>query len=66
MLDKNYHLKLIDFQTAKLMNPKVAAKIPRSKTIVNKENDSLSKLEGVKSRNYSLVGTEEYVSPEII
>ena len=29
MLDRSYHLKLIDFQTSKLMNPKIAAKIPR-------------------------------------
>lgn len=31
LLDKNYHLKLIDFSTSKLMNPKIATKIPKKK-----------------------------------
>jgi serine/threonine protein kinase len=37
LFDKIYHLKLIDFSTAKLMNQKLAAKIPKKKVI--KSND---------------------------
>ena len=31
LLDENYHIKLIDFGTAKLMNPELAAKVPLKK-----------------------------------
>jgi 3-phosphoinositide dependent protein kinase-1 len=29
LLDKDFHLKLIDFATAKVLNHKIAAKIPK-------------------------------------
>lgn len=28
LLDEDYHLKLIDFATAKVLNPKIQSKIP--------------------------------------
>lgn len=31
VFDRNYHCKLIDFATAKLMNEKLAARIPKTK-----------------------------------
>lgn len=32
LLDKNYHLKMIDFATAKVLDPLLSAKIPKKKT----------------------------------
>jgi hypothetical protein len=29
LLDKDYHIKLIDFATSKVLNPKLAEKIPK-------------------------------------
>ena len=31
LLDSEYHIKLIDFATAKVMNPIIAAKLPKKK-----------------------------------
>jgi serine/threonine protein kinase len=31
LLDPNYHIKLIDFATAKVMNPIIASKLPKKK-----------------------------------
>ena len=53
MLDKNYHLKLIDFSTCKIVNKKF--------------DKNLKKF--ITSENYidkEIIGTVEYVSPEMI
>ena len=69
MLDRNYHLKLIDFATCKVFNKKISEEI---KTLRTKFN--LGKSLGLGDDNdlqdnprvYSLVGTEEYIAPETI
>lgn len=44
LLDKNYHLKLIDFATSKVLDPKLASMIPKRKNAVSDSNrhDSLN------------------------
>ena len=68
MLDKGYHIKLIDFATCKVFNKEISEQI---KTLRSKFN--LGKSYGLgddndiqDSRVYSLVGTEEYIAPETI
>ena len=53
MLDENYHLKLIDFSTAKIEGKKFDSKVKKF----------------VECKNYidkDIVGTAEYCSPEMI
>jgi len=69
VLDKNYHIKLIDFATCKVFNKEISEEI---KTLRARFN--LGKSLGLgddnnyqqDSRLYSLVGTEEYIAPETI
>ena len=67
LLDKNYHLKLIDFATSKVLNPDIKRKIPLKKSSSTQQITSFnSEDDGAHERKFSLVGTEEYVSPEIL
>lgn len=67
LLDENYHLKLIDFQTSKVLNTDIASKIPKKKSkALDDTTTGCENKDNAESRNYSLVGTEEYVSPEIL
>lgn len=61
-MDDNYHIKLIDFATCKILDPELAKKIPKK----TKKHDREFSISESESRNYSFVGTEEYVSPEIL
>lgn len=68
VLDKNYHIKLIDFATCKVFNKEISEEI---KTLRNKFNFCKSIGLGddndiQDNRCYSLVGTEEYIAPETI
>ena len=72
VLDSNYHIKLIDFATCKVLNKEIQAKI-----VAFREKNDLVKSMGFtddhditsasnNSRMYSLVGTEEYLAPETL
>jgi len=69
VLDRNYHIKLIDFATCKVFNKEISEEIK-----VLRARFNLGKSMGLgddndiqdKSRCYSLVGTEEYIAPETI
>mmetsp|Transcript_14915 Transcript_14915/g.18747 ORF Transcript_14915/g.18747 Transcript_14915/m.18747 type:complete len:230 (+) Transcript_14915:1581-2270(+) len=72
VLDSNYHIKLIDFATCKVLNPELQAKI----AIFKGRNDLLHSLgysddtelnmNSIEKRMNSLVGTEEYLAPETL
>lgn len=63
VLDKDLHVKLIDFATCKLFNSKLAAAAENSMKMMKLKSSS-----GMADddRNYSLVGTEDYIAPETI
>lgn len=72
LLDKNFHIVLCDFGTAKINNPEIAKRIPK-KAHQNPDpksysslTDTTNLLNGQSERVYSFVGTEEYVAPEIL
>lgn len=64
MLGKTGHVKLIDFQTCKVLNPEIQssidAELQKNARLLKNQNPYDD------SRNYSLVGTEEYISPETL
>ena len=63
VLDKDLHVKLIDFATCKLFNEKLAATAETSMKMMKiKPGNSMPE----DDRNYSLVGTEDYIAPETI
>jgi serine/threonine protein kinase len=76
LLDADFHIKLIDFATSKILNPQLAKRIPKTKSKPdqtlklpkqNQITDSpLTDEESDLNRYYSMVGTEEYVAPEIL
>jgi len=67
LLDKDYHLKLIDFATSKVLNPEIKKKVPLKKSSSNYQIAYFTNEDdGGYERKFSLVGTEEYVSPEIL
>ena len=68
VLDRNYHIKLIDFATCKVFNKEIAEDIKALRARFN-----LGKSAGLgddndiqDNRSYSLVGTEEYIAPETL
>jgi serine/threonine protein kinase len=65
-LDKDYHIKLIDFATCKVFNPKIADKIPKKKIKLSPSRKISLEDEYSNSRLNSFVGTEDYVTPEIL
>ena len=71
LLDQNFHIKFIDFATSKILNPSLIKKVPQKKSlsssnILQHKNQDKDEQSPEKERNDSLVGTEEYVSPEIL
>ena len=64
VLDKQFHIKLIDFATCKVLNPKIQEEITKAQNKMT----SLFKNQQASddSRNFSLVGTEEYIAPETL
>ena len=63
VLDQNYHIKLIDFATCKILeNPLINAKI----AAFNTRNCPTPHNCEMLNRVNSLVGTEEYLAPETI
>ena len=72
VLDSNYHIKLIDFATCKVLNPEIQAKIAAFKGrndllhSLGYSDDSETIMNTVDKRMNSLVGTEEYLAPETL
>lgn len=62
VLEKDYHLKLIDFGTCKLFNSEIIEEVRKMELI--------AKMGGSPSidlyRSFSFVGTEDYISPEVL
>lgn len=67
LFDDEHHLKLIDFSTSKCLDPDVSERIPRKKKVA-KSNIDCAPFDGDEEfeRVTSLVGTEEYVAPEVV
>eukprot|EP00347_Sterkiella_histriomuscorum_P004693 403359467 len=70
LLDENYHIKFIDFATSKVLNKDMKDRIPRKKAsqvnLCNELTQEQLNQAYLDQRNYSMVGTEEYVAPEIL
>lgn len=68
LLDKNYHLKLIDFATCKVFDAKLADKIPLKQTKSAQIRPNSVNHASISSdqRSCSFVGTEDYVAPEVL
>lgn len=73
VLDANSHLKLIDFATCKVFNPLIKQKIEGlrqrvsfGKTTGLEDDTDLLSNSVSQARQYSLVGTEEYIAPETL
>jgi serine/threonine protein kinase len=78
LFDSEYHVKLVDFATAKPMSHDLAKQIPRKSTkhsqqqakylsyLSDKDLGESQSPECVEERTSSLVGTEEYIAPEIV
>ena len=72
VLDSNYHIKLIDFATCKVLNPEIQSKIATFKGrndllhSLGYSDDSETIMNTVDKRMNSLVGTEEYLAPETL
>lgn len=65
-MDKDYHIKLIDFATCKVFNPKISDKIPPKKQKIPDFNLLPDHEDFSTDRLNSFVGTEDYVTPEIL
>ena len=72
VLDSQYHVKLIDFATCKVINPEIQAKIATFKSRndllhgLGYNDDSELNKNSRDQRMNSLVGTEEYLAPETL
>ena len=64
VLDKDMHIKLIDFATCKLFNSKMTSSALHSMNAMMKIKSENQQPED--DRIYSLVGTEDYIAPETI
>jgi serine/threonine protein kinase len=62
VLDKDYHLKLIDFGTCKLFNPDIISQVQKMEITAKLGGQSQADM----FRTFSLVGTEDYISPEVL
>lgn len=62
VLEKDYHLKLIDFGTCKLYNSDIITEVHRMEMIAKLGGPCCQN----EVRTFSLVGTEEYISPEVL
>jgi len=62
VLEKDYHLKLIDFGTCKLFNSEIIRDVQKMEIIARLTN----KEQTDTYRTCSLVGTEDYISPEVL
>ena len=67
LLNKDFHLVLCDFGTAQVMHPQILKRLPPK---TRKQADSFQSRstfdEPCNERQYSFVGTEEFVSPEVL
>ena len=62
VLDKDYHLKLIDFGTCRLFNQEIIKQVSKMELIAKLSGQSQADM----FRTFSLVGTEDYISPEVL
>lgn len=62
VLDKDYHLKLIDFGTCKLFNSDILSRVLKMEMIAKLGGQAQADM----FRTFSLVGTEDYISPEVL
>jgi serine/threonine protein kinase len=62
VLDKDYHLKLIDFGTCRLLNPEIIQQVQKTELIAKLGSQTQADM----FRTFSLVGTEDYISPEVL
>ena len=61
VLEKDYHVKLIDFGTCKVFQPKLSEAISQ----FMKQNADKNPFYDTE-RMFSLVGTEDYIAPEVL
>ena len=68
VLDRNYHIKLIDFATCKVFNKEISEEIKalRSRFNLGKSAGLGDDTDIQDNRSFSLVGTEEYIAPETL
>lgn len=62
VLEKDYHLKLIDFGTCKLFNSEIIKEVQKMELIAKMSGPQQQDM----FRTFSLVGTEDYISPEVL
>ena len=63
MFDHDYHVKIIDFATSMTNNQQLSAKIPKGP---NRKAPYMQENNDTDRCNSLMIGTEEYVAPEIL